>query len=77
MVVDLWGGWADEASTVPWTENTITCDYIRNNQSWCVAHCRDFDRGDQWVQCADGQADIEESVFHFRLKGQLVRGGLR
>ena len=24
MVVDLWGGWADEARTVPWTENTIT-----------------------------------------------------
>jgi hypothetical protein len=21
MVVDLWGGWADEARTVPWTEN--------------------------------------------------------
>src|SRR5438552_16650809 len=25
MVVDLWGGWADEARTAPWTENTITC----------------------------------------------------
>src|SRR5438093_8742676 len=24
-VVDLWGGWADEARTVPWTEDTITC----------------------------------------------------
>jgi CubicO group peptidase (beta-lactamase class C family) len=24
MVVDLWGGWADEAQTTPWTENTIT-----------------------------------------------------
>src|SRR5882672_4732380 len=24
MVVDLWGGWADEARTKPWTENTIT-----------------------------------------------------
>ena len=24
MVVDLWGGWADEARTAPWTENTIT-----------------------------------------------------
>ena len=23
MVVDLWGGWADEARTVPWTKNTI------------------------------------------------------
>ena len=23
-VVDLWGGWADEARTVPWCENTIT-----------------------------------------------------
>src|ERR1700734_1058715 len=25
MVVDLWGGWADEARTAPWTENTIAC----------------------------------------------------
>jgi CubicO group peptidase (beta-lactamase class C family) len=25
MVVDLWGGWADEARTGPWSENTITC----------------------------------------------------
>jgi hypothetical protein len=24
MIVDLWGGWADLARTVPWTENTIT-----------------------------------------------------
>jgi CubicO group peptidase (beta-lactamase class C family) len=24
MVVDLWGGWADEARTAPWGENTIT-----------------------------------------------------
>jgi CubicO group peptidase (beta-lactamase class C family) len=24
MVVDLCGGWADEAHTAPWTENTIT-----------------------------------------------------
>ena len=23
VVVDLWGGWADDARTVPWTENTI------------------------------------------------------
>lgn len=24
MVVDLWGGWSDEARTTPWTEDTIT-----------------------------------------------------
>src|SRR5215470_8183133 len=24
MVVDLWGGWADEARTVPWARDTIT-----------------------------------------------------
>ena len=23
MAVDLWGGWADEARTAPWTEHTI------------------------------------------------------
>jgi hypothetical protein len=25
MVVDLWGGWATEARTVPWGHDTITC----------------------------------------------------
>ena len=24
MVVDLWGGWADQARTIPWTKNTNT-----------------------------------------------------
>ena len=24
MIVDLWGGWSDEAETTPWTEDTIT-----------------------------------------------------
>ena len=24
LMVDLWGGWADEARTTPWTEDTIT-----------------------------------------------------
>jgi CubicO group peptidase (beta-lactamase class C family) len=24
MVVDIWGGWSDEAKTTPWGENTIT-----------------------------------------------------
>src|SRR5438477_4863799 len=31
MVVDLWGGWADEARTVPWTENTITNVFSKGN----------------------------------------------
>jgi CubicO group peptidase (beta-lactamase class C family) len=25
FALDLWGGWAVEARTVPWTENTIGC----------------------------------------------------
>src|SRR4051812_34124105 len=29
MVVDLWGGWADQARTVPWTEDAITCVFGR------------------------------------------------
>ena len=24
MVVDMWGGWSDEAHTTPWAEDTIT-----------------------------------------------------
>ena len=24
MAVDLWGGWADTALTLPWTEHTLT-----------------------------------------------------
>ena len=31
MVVDLWGGWADEARTAPWTESTITNVFSTTN----------------------------------------------
>ena len=24
FVVDMWGGWVDEAKTIPWAENTLT-----------------------------------------------------
>jgi hypothetical protein len=37
MVVDLWGGWADEACTVPWAEDTITCVFSTNKTMTTLA----------------------------------------
>ena len=46
MVVDLWGGWADEARTVPWTENTITCAFSTTNTMSSLAALVLVDRGE-------------------------------
>src|SRR5207237_10054842 len=45
MVVDLWGGWADEARTVPWTENTITCVFSTTKTMTALAALLLVDRG--------------------------------
>jgi CubicO group peptidase (beta-lactamase class C family) len=45
MVVDLWGGWADEARTVPWTENTITCVFSTTKTMTALAALVLVDRG--------------------------------
>ncbi len=46
MVVDLWGGWADEARTVPWTENTITCVFSTTKTMTALAALVLVDRGE-------------------------------
>ena len=46
MVVDLWGGWADEARTVPWTENTISCVFSTTKTMTSLAALGLVDRGE-------------------------------
>jgi CubicO group peptidase (beta-lactamase class C family) len=46
MVVDLWGGWADEAHTVPWSENTITCVFSTTKTMTSLAALVLVDRGE-------------------------------
>jgi CubicO group peptidase (beta-lactamase class C family) len=46
MVVDLWGGWADEARTVPWSENTITNVFSTTKCMTSLAALVLVDRGD-------------------------------
>ncbi len=46
VVVDLWGGWADEARSVPWTENTITCVFSTTKTMTALAALVLVDRGE-------------------------------
>jgi CubicO group peptidase (beta-lactamase class C family) len=46
MVVDLWGGWADEARTVPWTEHTITNIFSTTKSMTSLAALVLVDRGE-------------------------------
>jgi CubicO group peptidase (beta-lactamase class C family) len=46
MVVDLWGGWADEARTVPWGENTIANVFSTTKAMTSLAALTLVDRGE-------------------------------
>jgi CubicO group peptidase (beta-lactamase class C family) len=46
MVVDLWGGWADEARTAPWTENTIANIFSTTKAMTSLAALVLVDRGE-------------------------------
>jgi CubicO group peptidase (beta-lactamase class C family) len=46
MVIDLWGGWVDEARTVPWTEDTITCVFSTTKTMTALAALVLADRGE-------------------------------
>jgi CubicO group peptidase (beta-lactamase class C family) len=56
MVVDLWGGWADEARTVPWAENTIACVHSTTKTMTSLAALVLADRG---------ELDLDENVAHY------------
>ncbi len=45
VLVDLWGGWADEARTVPWAENTITNVFSTTKTMTALAALVLVDRG--------------------------------
>jgi hypothetical protein len=46
MVVDLWGGWADLARTVPWTEDTIANVFSTTKPMTALAALVLVDRGE-------------------------------
>jgi CubicO group peptidase (beta-lactamase class C family) len=56
MVVDLWGGWADEARTVPWTEHTITNVFSTTKAMTALAVLVLVDRG---------QLDLDATVASY------------
>jgi CubicO group peptidase (beta-lactamase class C family) len=56
MVVDLWGGWADEARTVPWTENAITNVFSTTKAMTSLAALVLVDRG---------QLDLDATVASY------------
>jgi CubicO group peptidase (beta-lactamase class C family) len=69
MVVDLWGGWVDEARTAPWTENTIANVFSTTKTMTALAALVLVDRGEldldatvarYWPAfAARGKADIK------------------
>lgn len=69
MVVDLWGGWADEARTTPWTENTIANIFSTTKCMTSLAALVLVDRGEldldatvakYWPEfAADGKAGVK------------------
>jgi CubicO group peptidase (beta-lactamase class C family) len=56
MVVDLWGGWADEARTVPWAENSIANVFSTTKTMTALAALALVDRG---------QLDLDATVAQY------------
>jgi CubicO group peptidase (beta-lactamase class C family) len=56
MVVDLWGGWADQARTVPWAEDTIACVFSTTKTMTSLAALVLVDRG---------ELDLDASVARY------------
>lgn len=69
MVVNLWGGWADQARTAPWTENTIANVFSTTKCMTALAALVLVDRGEldldatvarYWPEFAvNGKAEIK------------------
>jgi CubicO group peptidase (beta-lactamase class C family) len=66
-VVDLWGGWADEARTVPWTENTITCVFSTTKTMTALAALVLVDRGE-----LDLDANVAKYWPEFAARGKAT-----
>jgi CubicO group peptidase (beta-lactamase class C family) len=68
MAVDLWGGWADAARTLPWTEHTLTNVWSTTKTMTSLSALVLVDRGDldldapvaaYWPEfAANGKSDI-------------------
>src|SRR5215813_13497024 len=69
MVVDLWGGWADQARTVPWTENTIACVFSTTKTMTTLAALVLVDRGE-----LDLDANVAAYWPEFAARG---KGGIK
>ena len=65
VVVDLWGGWADEARTVPWTENTITNVFSTTKTMTALAALVLVDRGE-----LDLDANVADYWPEFAARGK-------
>jgi CubicO group peptidase (beta-lactamase class C family) len=65
MVVDLWGGWADEARTVPWAEDTIACVFSTTKSMTSLAALVLVDRGE-----LDLDANVAEYWPEFAARGK-------
>ncbi len=66
LVVDLWGGWSDEARTAPWERDTIT--NVWSTTKTMTALCA--------LMVADsGQLDLDAPVSRYwpRLTGRTAR----
>jgi CubicO group peptidase (beta-lactamase class C family) len=69
MVVDMWGGWVDEAHSAPWAEDTITNVWSSTKTMIALASLLLVDRGEldvhqkvahYWPEfAANGKADME------------------
>ena len=66
MVVDLWGGWANEARTVTWTENTITCVFSITKTMTALAALALVDRS---------ELDVDANVASRRATRQIGSDG--
>ena len=69
MVVDLWGGWADEARTAPWTENTIANVFSTTKTMTALAALVLVDRGE-----LDLDATVAKYWPEFAARG---KGGIK
>src|SRR5688572_5580974 len=67
MVVDLWGGWTDEARTMPWAGNTIACVFSTTKTMTALAALVLVDRGE-----LDLDANVAKYWPEFAARGKAA-----